>query len=92
MANHDIETLERLIEVGVRALRKERQVLGLYHETAKWAPTELTETLFEMLSMQVEQHVNRLNDTLHVLRTKLEEAKLAQRKKKRASGVRRAVR
>jgi rubrerythrin len=87
MAKQSIATLERLIEVAARALRKERQVLDLYRDTARWAPTELTETLFQLLIGQAERHVSRLNDTLQVLFAKLEEAKLSDRKRRRSAGL-----
>ena len=67
--------LERLIEVIVRMIPKERQARDIYRDTAAWAPTEMTRILFKHLSREEEKHENKLQAVLKILQKELAEAK-----------------
>jgi len=67
--------LERLIEVIVRMIPKERQARDVYRDTAAWAPTEMTRILFEHLSLEEEKHESKLQAVLKILQKELAEAK-----------------
>jgi len=71
---NDIESvkeLERMIEVVVRAIPKEREARDLYRSTAESATMEMTKRLFERLADQEQEHERKLMAVLDLLRQEL---------------------
>ena len=68
MADDTRKVIERLIEVIVRSIPKERDARDLYAAAARGAPTEATRLLFERLSRDEETHEEKLRAVLELLR------------------------
>lgn len=67
MSDDQIGKLDRMIQVIVRALPKERQAQELYLATAEQAPSEMTRLLFERLAEQEKQHEEKMRAALALL-------------------------
>jgi len=77
MPDDQTKKLDRMIQVIVRAIPKERQAHDLYISTAAQAPSETTRLLFERLAEQEEQHEEKMRAALMLLqqeKAKLEES------------------
>jgi len=67
MADGDIKEIDRMIEVIVRSIRKEREAHDLYLATARSATREMTRLLFEKLAEQEEEHEKKLRAAMRLL-------------------------
>jgi len=72
MAKATVKELERMVEVVLRSMRKERDARDLYLATAKRAPTEMTKVLFERLAQQEEEHEKKLHAAMDILRDEID--------------------
>lgn len=68
MAGDTTKAIERLVEVIVRSIPKERDARDLYASAAREAPTEMTRLLFERLARDEEGHEEKLRAVLELLR------------------------
>jgi rubrerythrin len=75
MDKEDIKQLERMIEVVMRSIPKERQAHDIYSTVAQEAKTETARLLFDMLAEQEEEHEAKLRAALEVLKQELDVAK-----------------
>ena len=73
MASDNIKKIDKLIEVIVRSIPKEREVQQLYRQTAAEAPNEMTRLLFERLADQEAVHEKKLRAVLELLKAEREE-------------------
>lgn len=73
MAGDDAKKIEKLIEVILRSIPKEREAQNLYRQTAAEAPNEMTRLLFERLADQEAVHEQKLRAVLELLRAEREE-------------------
>lgn len=71
MADDRNKELERMIEVVVRAIPKERDARDLYRATAASASMEMTRRLFEKLAEDEQMHEQKLRAVLELLREEL---------------------
>ena len=67
MLREDIKKINMLIEVILRMIPKEREAQGVYGETAKKAPSEMSRRLFEHLASQEAEHEKKLRAALDLL-------------------------
>ena len=72
MSNETIKGLERMIEVVLRSIPKEREAYTLYLNTSKTAINEMTRLLFEKLASQELEHESKLRAVLELLRNERE--------------------
>ena len=63
--------IEKVMEVVIRMIPKERAASELYTSTASGARRELTQKLFEMLAAQEKQHEDKLRAILDVLKLEM---------------------
>ena len=75
MDKEDIKQLERMIEVVMRSIPKERQAHDIYSAAAQEAKTETARLLFDMLAEQEEQHEAKLRAALEILKQEYDMAK-----------------
>lgn len=75
MTREEIRQLERMIEIIVRAIPKERAAAKMYGETASKAAREITRMLFSKLHADASQHEEKLGATLEILRKELRRLK-----------------
>jgi rubrerythrin len=71
---NDIESvkeLERMIEVVVRSLPKEREARDLYRAASESATMEMTKRLFAKLAEQEQEHEKKLSAVLDLLQKEL---------------------
>ena len=73
MAGEDKKKIEKLIEVILRSIPKEREAQNLYRQTAAQAPNEMTRLLFERLADQEAVHEKKLRAVLELLKAEQEE-------------------
>ena len=67
MAGGDVKEIDRMIEVIVRSIRKEREAHDLYLATARSATGEMTRKLFERLAEQEMEHERKLRAAMKLL-------------------------
>ena len=67
MAGGDIKEIDRMIEVIVRSIPKEREAHDLYLATARSATREMTRLLFEKLAGQEQEHEKKLRAAMRLL-------------------------
>ena len=67
MPGEDIKEIDRMIEVIVRSIPKEREAHDLYLATARSATSEMTRLLFERLADQEEEHERKLRAAMRLL-------------------------
>ena len=67
MSNDAIKGLERMIEVVLRSIPKEREAHLLYLNTSRNAINEMTRLLFEKLAEQELEHEAKLRAVLELL-------------------------
>jgi len=65
------QELERMIEVVVRAIPKERAAQDLYRATAASASMDMTRKLFEKLADDERMHEEKLRAVLSLLRKEM---------------------
>ncbi|MFH1070694.1 MAG: hypothetical protein V1794_13850 [Candidatus Glassbacteria bacterium] len=70
-----IKQLERVIEVVLRSIPKERQARDVFRRAAGEAKAEMARILFESIANQEEQHETKLKVTLELLKQELDEAR-----------------
>ncbi len=70
-----VKQLERMIEVVVRSIPKERQAHDAFLTTAQEARSEMVRVLFSRLAEQEEQHEAKLRAALEILQQELNEAR-----------------
>ena len=75
MDKSEIKQLEKLIEVVMCSIPKERQAHDVFMNASKESKLEMARVLFETLAEQEEQHESRLRATLELLKQELDEAK-----------------
>ncbi len=75
MDKSEIKQLEKLIEVVMCSIPKERQAHKVFMNASKESKLEMARLLFETLAEQEEQHESRLRATLELLKQELDEAK-----------------
>ncbi len=68
MSREEIKGLDRMIEVVLRSIPKEREAHNLYLNTSKSAINEMTRLLFEKLAQQEMEHETKLRAILELLR------------------------
>jgi rubrerythrin len=68
MAADGAKGMERLIEVIVHSIPREREARDVYLAAAREAPTEMTRLLFERLAKDEEGHEAKLRAVLELLR------------------------
>ncbi len=73
-----LRDLERVIEVVIRMIPREREAHQLYQHTAEQVGREMTHGMFEWLAAQELQHESKLRGILRLLR--LEASRLRERK------------
>ena len=71
MSNDKARELERMIEVVVTSIPKEREARDLYRATSESATMDMTRLLFEKLASDEEQHEAKLRAVLQILRDEL---------------------
>ena len=71
MSDDKARELERMIEVVVRSIPKEREARDLYRATAQGATMDVTRLLFEKLAVDEEGHETKLRAVLDILRREL---------------------
>ena len=69
----EAKKIEKLIEVILRSIPKEREAESLYRQTAAQAPNDMTRLLFERLADQESIHEKKLKAVLELLRVELKE-------------------
>lgn len=67
MASDVAKGMNRLIEVIVHSIPKEREARDVYLAAAREAPTEMTRLLFERLAKDEEGHEAKLRAVLQLL-------------------------
>ncbi|MCE5269928.1 hypothetical protein LLH00_01435 [bacterium] len=70
-----VKQLERMIEVVVRSIPKERQAHDAFLTTAQEARSEMIQVLFSRLAEQEEQHEAKLRAALEILQQELNDAR-----------------
>ena len=76
LSDHEkIKDIERVLEVVMRMIPKERSAKELYRSTARSAKREITKRLFEWLAEQEAQHESKLRGVLELLRSELDTIK-----------------
>ncbi|MBN2288296.1 MAG: hypothetical protein JXQ83_03115 [Candidatus Glassbacteria bacterium] len=70
-----IKDIERVMEVVIRMIPKERSARELYSSTSRTAKREMTRSLFETLADQEQQHEDKLRGILELFRTELQKIK-----------------
>lgn len=68
MASDVAKGMDRLIEVIVHSIPREREARDVYLAAAHEAPTEMTRLLFERLAKDEEGHEAKLRAVLQLLR------------------------
>ncbi len=71
MADDTRREIERMIEVVIRSIPKERDARDLYSATARSATMDMTRLLFEKLAADEQMHEDKLNAVLRLLREEL---------------------
>jgi rubrerythrin len=71
MARDKAREIERMIEVVVRAIPKEREARDLYRSTSESATMDMTRLLFEKLARDEAQHEKKLTAILGLLKREL---------------------
>ena len=72
MADDKAREIERMNEVVVRSIPKERQARDLYRATAKGATMDMTRLLFEKLAADEEGHEIKLRAVLDILKKEMD--------------------
>ena len=72
MTDDKAREIERMIEVVVRSIPKERQARDLYRATAKSATMDMTRLLFEKLAADEEGHEVKLRAVLDILKKEMD--------------------
>lgn len=72
MADDKAREIERMIEVVVRSIPKEREARDLYRATSQGATMDMTRLLFEKLALDEEGHEIKLRAVLDLLKKELE--------------------
>lgn len=67
MVSDPVKSIDKLIEVILCSIPKERQAHDLYLQTAARAPNEMTRLLFERLAEQEAVHEQKLRAVLELL-------------------------
>ena len=67
MSKDKIKQIDKLIEVIIRMIRKERESKSVYQKTSKKAPSDMTRLLFKQLAEQEEVHEKKLRAALELL-------------------------
>lgn len=67
MASDVAKGMERMIEVIVHSIPKEREARDVYLATSREAPNEMTRLLFERLAQDEEGHETKLRAVLQLL-------------------------
>ena len=67
MSKDKIKQIDKLIEVIIRMIRKERESKSVYQKTSKKAPSDMTRLLFIQLAEQEEVHEKKLRAALELL-------------------------
>lgn len=75
MEKSEIKQLDKMIEVVMRCIPKERQARDVFRRAAQESKAEMARVLFEMLANQEEQHEAKLRTTLELLKQEMDEAK-----------------
>jgi rubrerythrin len=75
MDKEDIKQLERMIEVIMSSIPKERQSHDTYFAAARDAKTEMARQLFDRLAVQEEQHEAKLRAILEILKEEYDTAR-----------------
>lgn len=75
MEKSKIKQLDKMIEVVIRCIPKERQARDVFRKAAQESKADMARILFEMLANQEEQHETKLRCTLELLKQELDEAK-----------------
>jgi len=71
MAEDRTREIERMIEVVVRSIPKEREARDLYRATARSSTMDMTRLLFEKLAGDEERHEAKLEAVLEILREEM---------------------
>lgn len=72
MARDKAREIERMIEVVVRSIPKEREARDLYRATAESATMDMTRLLFDRLAQDEEMHEEKLRAILELLKKELD--------------------
>jgi len=75
MEKSEIKQLDRMIEVVMRCIPKERQARDVFRNASRDSKSEMARVLFEMMANQEEQHESKLRVTLELLKQEMDEAK-----------------
>ena len=75
MDKSEIKQLERIIEVVLRSIPKERQARDVFLHAARESKAEMAKVLFEAIASQEEQHETKLKVALELLKQELDEAR-----------------
>ena len=75
MDKAEIKQLDKMMEVVMRCIPKERQARDVFRKAARETKAEMARILFDMLANQEEQHESKLRTTLELLKQEMDEAK-----------------
>ncbi len=75
MDKSKLKQLDRMIEVVMRCIPKERQARDVFRNAARNSKSEMARVLFEMMANQEEQHESRLKTALELLKQEMDELK-----------------
>lgn len=75
MDKSEIKQLDRMIEVVMRCIPKERQARDVFRNAAGTSKSEMARVLFGMMANQEEQHESKLRVTLELLKQEMDEAR-----------------
>ena len=74
MATDEVKRLEKMIEVVVRSIPREKESFEIYQTVAAESKTEMGRLLFGMLAEQEEEHESKLRAVLDIMQRELDVA------------------
>jgi len=75
MEKSEIKQLDKMIEIVMRSIPKERQARDVFRQAARDSKAEMARILFEMMANQEEQHESKLRTALELLKQEMDEAR-----------------